>query len=242
MMFHLPKHTLLISTVALLSLILFLNGCQIVEGSGDVVEEERSVTHFNAISLSGEGTLNVHYGEVPGLIIQADDNFMEYIETCVSNGKLKISVQDGVLLTDITSLEYTVITNDLESLSIAGSGKVVGQDPFMINDLNIDISGSGSVCMEVDAESVHGNISGSGDIFLQGSAQYSSMEIHGSGNVKAFGLNTSITQIDVHGSGDVEVTVQHDLDVQISGSGDVKFRGHPEVSSRISGSGSLRQE
>ena len=64
--------------------------------------------------------------------------------------------------------------------------------------------------------------------------------IRGSGDVKAFDLEVIRANVNVGGSGDVELNVTEFLEVTINGSGDVFFEGNPQVDVTINGSGDVR--
>src|SRR3990170_5909134 len=66
-----------------------------VRGSGNVVTEERDVSDFHKIHLSGIGNLIITQGEEESLTIEADDNIMPLISADVSGERLTISFKRG---------------------------------------------------------------------------------------------------------------------------------------------------
>lgn len=68
-------------------------GCAVVRGSGNVVTEQRQVSGFNCIDLSGSGKLIIAQGSSEGLTIEAEDNIIGRIETSViSSGCLTLAI------------------------------------------------------------------------------------------------------------------------------------------------------
>jgi hypothetical protein len=63
-----------------------------VRGNGNVVTEARSLADFSSIIVEGQGSLRVHKGE-QGLLIVADSNLHDYIETSVSGTELRIGIK-----------------------------------------------------------------------------------------------------------------------------------------------------
>jgi hypothetical protein len=57
--------------------------------------------------------------------------------------------------------------------------------------------------------------------------------------VSAFNLEAKNADVEIRGSGDVEVFATDFLNVDIDGSGDVFYKGNPEITLRIDGSGEL---
>ena len=56
-----------------------------------------------------------------------------------------------------------------KEINLSGSGKVIGESKFDVEDLDISVSGSGKLDMDVHAENIESGISGSGNITLGGS-------------------------------------------------------------------------
>ena len=63
--------------------------------------------------------------------------------------------------------------------------------------------------------------------------------MYGSGNIRAGNLVSEESEVEIAGSGNVEVNSSNSLDVHIMGSGEVKHRGSARVSTSIQGSGSV---
>jgi hypothetical protein len=239
-----------------------LLGCQdVVKGSGRVIEEERSVTGFNALRLDAEGELHWVQGEPEQLAIEAEDNMVAELRTEVSAGKLVIRTRRNVELEPTRPIVYRLTTPDIHSIEIAGSGSVSAADidtdrlglsvdgsgdiaiqGLSVSSLHTRLDGSGTVAVsELQAERVESNIDGSGDIVLSGVADTELVNIDGSGDYDALELQARTGQAGVDGSGNVSVYVTDELTVHVSGSGDVRVKGQARVSSLVEGSGTVRQ-
>ena len=83
-------------------------------------------------------------------------------------------------------------------------------------------------------------LSGSGDVTASGSARAVQIDVSGSGDVDLAALTTVDADVQVSGSGDVRVGPTGKASVDISGSGDVDLtRRAAEVSRKLSGSGDI---
>jgi hypothetical protein len=239
-----------------------LPGCQeVVKGSGHVIEEERSVTGFNALRLDAEGELRWVQGEPAQLAIEAEDNMVAELRTEVSAGKLVIRTRSNVELEPTRPIVYRLTTPDIHSIEIGGSGSVSAADidtdrlelsvdgsggiairGLSVSSLRTNIDGSGEVAVnELQAERVESNIDGSGSIELSGVVHTELVNIDGSGDYDAFELQARTGQAGVDGSGNVSVYVMDELAVHIGGSGDVRVKGQARISSRVEGSGTVSQ-
>jgi hypothetical protein len=214
----------------------------LVVGSGEVVTEERDVSDFNKISLSGAGDVVIEQTEdEEALTVEAEDNIISRISTEVVDGELQIK-NKGLYFFFIPtkSVKYTIKVKDLEKVGIFGSGSVTATE-LRFDRLELDVSGSGDVSLAFFGDELVSSISGSGSFELTGEAGRQEVTISGSGDYSAGELESSETKVEINGSGDALVRVKERLEVSISGSGDVRYYGDPEVNSDISGSGSVNQ-
>src|SRR5437870_5172514 len=83
-------------------------GCaswQTVHGSGNIVTEDRQVSGFDGVSVSGAGELIISQGNVEALRIETDDNLLPLIKSEVHDGRLLIGPRN-VNLDPTKSLRY----------------------------------------------------------------------------------------------------------------------------------------
>jgi hypothetical protein len=230
------------ATLTLISLALALSGCgMFIDGSGEVVSEDRDVSGFAGVVLDGIGNVQIEQNDSFSVIVETDDNLQDYILTTVSGGDLHLDVRDGVCIHP-TRLTYLVTLPDLQRAGIDGSGDITCKGAFTVDGLALVIDGSG----DIEAEDVSGNslrtgIDGSGDMTVAGAVVNHRVVINGSGNVNAAHLLTDTASVLVDGSGDCHLTVSERLVVKIDGSGDVYYSGSPSVSTSIDGSGDVVQ-
>ena len=143
--------------------------------------------------------------------------------------------------------------------TLAGSGDVQ-LEQLSQPDIEITVSGSGSLTASGKVERTQASIRGSGDVNLDGLAQTDlDLSIQGSGSASALGnaeharvsvagsgdahlgkLNVKSADVVIKGSGDVEVAPEEIATIQINGSGDVHLTKQPKsVQSHVHGSGSV---
>jgi hypothetical protein len=219
-------------------------GLRVISGSGNVITESRQVSNFDSIELSGSGEVIVTQGAGESLTIETDDNVMEYIESEVENGTLKLrlvtGLQTGVNIQRYTRLVFYVGVDNLNGLSTSGSGKIES-DEIETGRLDLSVSGSGTIQIaELFASELKAGISGSGGINLGGDVAVQDIGVSGSGNYQAGEMCSSSVKVSVSGSGNATVCATEELDASLSGSGNVNYHGSPEVSISDSGSGNIR--
>jgi len=220
-----------------------MSGRTTIEGSGVSATETRTITEFTEIAIEGSGQAIVLFGEEPSIVVEADENLLEYIETEVKGSTLHLRLrhpEKRVSFRTRSPLRYTITTPSISAFSIAGSGGVNCAD-LETEDLTVDIAGSGTVVLDdMMCGAIVINIAGSGDVRMSGVAETQSIDIAGSGDVAAGDLRTEKTRIDIAGSGDATVWATERLRVSVAGSGDVRYYGSPSLAKSIDGVGKLR--
>ncbi len=212
-----------------------------VRGSGPVVSETRSLASFNKITLDVSADIYLTQDSVQSVIIKAQENILDILETEVVNGRLKIDF-DRNCVKNHDQINIYITVADIREVDIQGSGDVIALSPISTSDLSFEIDGSGSIQVpHVTANSIGIDISGSGDASFAGDStvNYLDIDINGSGDIKAFGLPVNHVKVDIDGSGDARVHALQSLDIYISGSGNVYYMGYPQITTHISGSGDI---
>ena len=236
------RHVSLVLFALALALALGVQGCTTVSGSGDVVEEERPVSGFSGVHLAGIGTVTIKLGDQEALVIEAEDNLLEYFETGVRNDTLWIEQQDNTNLRPKEPVNFYVTMKSLDAIAVSGSGEVKAP-PVSAERFSLDISGSGDIEIEdLDADSLEVTISGSGTATIAGGGvETQDVKISGSGEYNARDLESVTVDVSVSGSGMATVWARDQLEVNISGSGDVRYAGNPTLNQNVSGSGDVEQ-
>ena len=202
-------------------------------------KEARDVSTFTGVSLGISGDLYLTQGSPQKVVIQAENNLDE-IETEVRNGVLRIKTDNWN--SRIKGVKIWITMPEVEALNVSGSGDIIAETPIIADEIELKISGSGSINIpELKGDEIGAAISGSGDLKLAGTADEMELRISGSGSVFAEGLKVNECGIKISGSGSCKINVTGELDASISGSGRVTYYGNPQIDARISGSGKVRK-
>ncbi|QTN39889.1 DUF2807 domain-containing protein [Cryomorphaceae bacterium] len=210
-----------------------------VQGSGDVEIRDIFVEDFSGIENRTVIDIYLTQSSDPSGIVEArgQSNVLDQLDITVIQGVLVIDNRE-CFYTDEQLVLY-IDVDQLEEIHLYGSGDVFGVGVFEVDDIELDLNGSGDVDLELLADDIETEIRGSGDIRLQGEADSHDLRISGSGDVEAFGLWTEESDVRISGSGSAEVYAEDVLDVVITGSGSVYYKGYPDLNVTITGSGSL---
>ena len=210
-----------------------------IKGNGNVVTKTRNVSEYDQIAVAGSFDVKLLAGKEGKLTIKGEENLLEYLITEVKDGKLKIKWEKGVNINTTKELLVTVPFEDIEAVSLAGSGDVFSEDTIKTDNLKVALAGSGDMKLKINASSISSAVSGSGDIKLMGSSENLKCAIAGSGDIDGYELTSNNVEVSIAGSGDIKVNAKENLKARISGSGDVYFKGNPRQDVKVSGSGSV---
>lgn len=209
-----------------------------IKGEGDVVTQDLLINEFKSVKLRGSSEVFITQGSPFQVTVEGQQNIIDNIETDIQNDRWEIEFED--CMKDYTTLKFYITMPNIQKLEVSGSGKIKGENDFDVNEINLEVDGSGFVNVAViDAASVDARISGSGRIEVEGVSDYLGSKVSGSGNLKAFDLDADICNIKISGSGDADVSANDELKVKITGSGDVYYKGTPTIDVSITGSGDL---
>ena len=214
-----------------------------VKGNGNIVTIERSVGEYDRVALAGWFDVELVDGKEGELTLEGESNLLEYIKTEVKDGKLTIKQKKGINLKPSNwnkGIRITVPVEDINGVSLSGSGDIVGKTILQSDNFKTSISGSGDITLEVEAKSLNASMSGSGDLRLSGKATDFGVSVSGSGDIRAYDLQADFVEAQVSGSADLKVTANQMLKARVSGSGDITYKGNPKkIDTRSSGSGDI---
>lgn len=204
--------------------------------------EERQVSNFNGISSSGSYEVYIKMGTTEDLRIEGDKDLIKNIETKVENGTLKIrnsKSSSGWSWTNLGKTKIYITAKSLNNLSVSGSGTMIVNNTINSDRLNTNVSGSGSIRLNMATTNYNAAVSGSGHINATGHAKKASIAISGSGGFEGQNLKTVTTDIKVSGSGNANVYADEQLNAHLSGSGNITYSGNAQVNQAKSGSGRI---
>ena len=213
----------------------------VIEGNRIVNSEERDLVSFSKVKSSGNFEVYITHGDTPEVIVEAEQTILPYIETTVSGNILHIDIQGWNTVINHRPMKVFVTTSALEGVQLSGSG-FIEAEYFETGDIDLFVSGSGSISTAVSAGFVEARVSGSGKITVSGDAGDTRFNISGSGNIYANNLACENCQAFISGSGNMRVFAVETLRADISGSGNVYYKGNPEVDYHVSGSGKVIRE
>jgi hypothetical protein len=232
-------------------------GC--IRGNGDLTTENRVISDFEGVEVEGSFIVYIDSSNETSILVEADENLLDEIRTQVRGNNLIIETYRDRCLNSRNDITIYVTAPDIEEIKLLGSGRIYC-DEFESSEMNVELTGSGSIFFDyinsnesdidligsgtirgtIDTYSANILIEGSGIVRLEGSAHHANMDLLGSGSIQAREFTTDIADVDLTGSGKVEVFATEFLEASVTGSGMIYYYGNPaEVIKHISGSGNI---
>ena len=212
-----------------------------VTGNGNVVTEERPV-YDGFERVRGSAGLDVYLteGNENKIVVEADENLLEIIETDVTNGRLHITTRKSI--GRAKSKKVHVTYTKLVQVGASSGADVIGNSVLRGEEITLESSSGADLEIEVDARDVYAETSSGADLKVSGKATSLRASASSGSDLKARNLEVLTCNADASSGADITVNVKERLDGEASCGGDIKYYGNPEaVSARDGYSGSIRK-
>jgi len=211
-----------------------------VVGNGNVTTKTINTGDYDAIKGVGSMDIHLEKGSEGTIKVTTDDNLHEYLAIEVKNGTLVLKIQKNVSLKTKKGIHVTVPFDAISEVSLVGSGDIDTKDTITASNLEINVTGSGDMDLDISTNSLEAKITGSGDMDLAGSTENLEVSVTGSGDFDGTDLQAQNTEASVSGSGDIDVVAKNSIKARVHGSGSISYSGNPAKSdTKAFGSGSI---
>ena len=193
-----------------LAVVMVLSSCswfggKKVSGNGNITTQERKVSSFNSVEASGSVKVHIRQDSSSSVKIETDENLMEYIEIYVTGSTLVIKEKDGFNPSPSKDLIVYTSAPVYRSVDVSGAGDIISDNIISGGEpLEMGVSGSGNINVQVALPKVSADVSGSGNVMLKGTSKEFTGSISGSGSIKAFDLTTDVSTLNLSGAADAE--------------------------------------
>jgi len=200
--------------------------------------EERKTAPFHYLMHKCSAEVYLTQGPEQSIRVEADEPIVSRVRTDVAGGRLVIWTVGNLEKALVMKVYITV--PKLDSIQVAGLGKVKGMNKFKADKLYIMNKFDGDAELDLDVGSLSADLSAGGDIQLKGTAKSLTLNHSGTGTFSALNLLTAKATLNLKSSGTAKVHVTETLNANISGSGGIKYKGNPAtINKKLLGSGTL---
>lgn len=208
-----------------------------VNGNGNVVTEERPVSEsFTAIRGSAGLDVFLEQGDEAKIVVEADENLLDIIETEIVEGKLKIGTKENIGRSKAKKV-YVTYTS-LNTIEASSGADVIANSVVKSENLTLDCSSGSDLEVDVFAKYVIAETSSGADLKVSGKATNLDASASSGSDLNAKDLLVINCTADVSSGADITVNVKEKLISETSSGGDVRYYGNPgNVSKNESKSG-----
>ena len=133
--------------LSLFCLLFLISSCRkdLVNGNGPVVTQSRPLTNFHGVAFAIPGKLNFSIGPNYTVTLSAQQNILDIIETTIVTGRLEIGLKNDKWVRAHENITVTITAPSSDYFSLSGVGDIDASGDLVSNDLELKVSGTGSI-------------------------------------------------------------------------------------------------
>jgi len=258
-------------SISMLSLFLIFTSCNTKSDNGfsfnftpkvgnGIIKNKEFKMSFDEIRVAQSISAEVVKSNEEKVVISAPSDILDDILVENMNGKLYIHFKSGsnisarnvaakIFAKDFSAVKASssatitfkdTFTQEKTDIEVSSSGTVKGN--LEANEMSIDVSSSGSFTGKIWAVNLESEAASSGDINISGKAKNANLSASSSGTLNAQKVIAENADIKASSSGDVSLSVSNQLNASASSSGDINItkKGNLNIlSSKESSGGSI---
>lgn len=212
-----------------------------IEGSGNVIKENREVSAFHGIEAGSAFHIYVTKGDKQSVIIETDDNLQEEIKLKVKEGVLEMETKNNIRNPE--KMNAYIVVPFLDELDLSGACKLESEGRFESDKMDVDLSGASGLKINIKVTNLELDLSGASKATIGGFA--ANMELEGSGASNSYleDLEVNKTKIDLSGASEAKINVMEYLSGECSGAAHLYYSGAVrKVDVNTSGAGSVNRK
>lgn len=214
-----------------------------IKGNGNLIKFKKQVPEYEEISVTSSFDITLYQAQEGNLEISVEENLKDYLNISSVGGKLKIEWSKNVNINHKKPVKISVPVESINKIMMTGSGNI--QNNFTLKEKNLDIvlTGSGNIFLQLETNHTVSRLTGSGDIKLTGKTTELQSIVTGSGNFSGYDFIADDVTANVSGSGNNDVYASQKIDATVTGSGNINYKGHPKSdATKVVGSGSIKMK
>lgn len=192
-----------------------------VRGSGNTGSETRNVADFNKIQTGGAINVEVLAQNDFNVVVEGDDNLLQYIKTEISGDTLRIYTEDKI--NPKSRINVRISMPEIEEAEVSGA--------------------SNAVISNVKSETLKLEASGASKITVAGTVTNLESEASGASGIDAGSLNVENADVEANGASRTVVSASNELKADASGASSIYYNGEPKnLVSKSSGASSVKKK
>jgi hypothetical protein len=197
-----------------------------INGNGNVVEETRKVKDFNEIEVSRGMNVYISKGEFSKIVVKADENLLDAIETKTEGDVLKITATKNIR--KASSKKVFITTPNLEKIEASSGSNVFSETVLEFKDLKISGSSGSNITLEIYSEFSEFSASSGSNIKLKGKTNSFKGKASSGSNIKAEMLSSEYCDAKASSGANIWITAKDNFSGDVSSGANIYLFGNPK--------------
>ncbi|MDR1226423.1 MAG: DUF2807 domain-containing protein [Prevotellaceae bacterium] len=186
-----------------------------IQGSKNVVSKEVYLNDFERLNLATRGLVEIIPSDEHKVIIETDDNLMEYFEISSTANTLYVNVDEKHARPMYTQLTIKIYVKQVTSIYSTGKAYIHTVSALTVNGpVGIKMLGEGSGMLYIQAATLVLVREGSGRLALKGKCTTFDIVNAGDGKLACREMEANILLLNNKGNGKTEVYARHQFSVK----------------------------
>lgn len=199
-----------------------------VTGNGNITTQNRNVDSFEKLKVTRGLNVYVSQGDVQKVIVEADENLLEYIETDVEDNMLTITTSANIR--NPKSLKVFVTITHIDEIKASAGSNLNTEEIITCNDLDISASAGSNIKLHLNADDIKVSASAGSNITLSGNVDESKINASAGSNIKAEELKTKVCDAKTNSGANIWINVADEFEGNASSGGNIFYYGNPKNS------------
>lgn len=202
-----------------------------VQGNGNIVSREISVSTFIRLHLGCTGTIELHQSDEEKVTMEADENLMEYFAATNAGRTLYVSNEGNLRKPAFTSCTVKVYFRQLNKLILRNhDGRTMCPQQLLLKEpLDIKVQSVADTEIDVVAPSIKMVCQTVGNIAMKGSCEKLEIKNQSTGDFDASQLQVGDLSISNMAYGNVLLHANDTIRISHYGSGFIHYSGDANV-------------
>jgi len=222
-----------------LTLFIFLTSCFFAgENLGPIVDQERNVQDFDKLKVSSGIDVTLSQGRQHLVIIKANEEIIDDVETEVINGTLRLNIDRHWFRWGNATVKAEITFEDLDEIDISAGSDLESQGLLSFKDIDIEASAGSDLKLNLEADALSLRASSGSDAKIRGYARNFQAKASSGSDINAYDFEVENASLECSSGSDVKAFVTESLNVKASSGSDVHYKGNPRLMDVNTSSGS----
>lgn len=201
--------------------------------------KKQDLQHFEAINLSGVGSLYIKQTDEENFSLEADEALLPLIKVSVKDKTLYIDLKDASAHLK-AKISYYLNIKTVNNIVASGLTNVFIPNGLKTDVLKFSINGLGNEAnININVKQLITKIEGGAKVTASGVASTQIVNLNGAGEFDGTKLVGDIATVTLNGSSVAKTNISGKLMANISGDGQVQYCGKPNITQKIEDNGKI---